>query len=82
MAGRLRGDDAGGMTENTTQSAPPEGPSFLDDTFDRLRRSGYERDTDARWFGACAPGWPTGWASTRSSCGRPPSSSRSSAASG
>ena len=56
MAGRPRGDDAGGMTENTTQSAPPEGPSFLDDTFDRLRRSGYERDTDARWFGGVCSG--------------------------
>ena len=56
MAGPLRGDDAGGMTENTTQSAPPEGPSFLDDSFDRLRRSGYERDTDARWFGGVCSG--------------------------
>ena len=25
------------MTENPTQSAPPQGPSFLDDTFARLR---------------------------------------------
>ena len=44
------------MTENPTQSAPPQGPSFLDDTFARLRSSGYERDTDARWFGGVCSG--------------------------
>jgi phage shock protein PspC (stress-responsive transcriptional regulator) len=44
------------MTENPTQSAPPERPSFLDDSFARLRASGYERDTDNRWFGGVCSG--------------------------
>ena len=48
------------MTENPTQTTPPPGPppqgSFLDDTFARLRASGYERDTDARWFGGVCAG--------------------------
>ena len=48
------------MTENPTQSTPPPGAppqgSFLDDNFARLRASGYERDTDARWFGGVCAG--------------------------
>ena len=48
------------MTENPTQTTPPPGAppqgSFLDDTFARLRASGYERDTDARWFGGVCAG--------------------------
>ena len=48
------------MTENPTQTTPPPGVppqgSFLDDTFARLRASGYERDTDARWFGGVCAG--------------------------
>lgn len=53
------------MTENSTQSTPPAGTapqgappqgSFLDDVFARLRASGYERDTDARWFGGVCAG--------------------------
>ncbi|HET6967708.1 MAG TPA: PspC domain-containing protein [Ornithinibacter sp.] len=48
------------MTENPTQIPPPPGSppqaSFLDDTFARLRASGYERDTDARWFGGVCAG--------------------------
>ena len=48
------------MTENPTQTTPPPGPSpqgsFLDDSFARLRASGYERDTDARWFGGVCAG--------------------------
>ena len=48
------------MTENPTHSTPPPGAppqgSFLDDNFARLRASGYERDTDARWFGGVCAG--------------------------
>ena len=44
------------MTENPTQSAPPQGTNFLDDSFARLRTSGYQRDTDGRWFGGVCTG--------------------------
>ena len=44
------------MTENTTQSVPPSSTSFLDDSFARLRTSGYQRDTDGRWFGGVCTG--------------------------
>lgn len=44
------------MTENHTQDAPPQGTSFLDDSFARLRTSGYRRDTDSRWFGGVCSG--------------------------
>ena len=44
------------MTENPTQSVPPQSTSFLDDSFARLRSSGYERDTDSRWFGGVCSG--------------------------
>ena len=44
------------MTENPTQSAPPEGTNFLDDSFARLRSSGYQRDTEGRWFGGVCTG--------------------------
>lgn len=44
------------MTENPIQSAPPQGSSFLDDMFTRLRASGYHRETDARWFGGVCSG--------------------------
>jgi phage shock protein PspC (stress-responsive transcriptional regulator) len=44
------------MTENPTQSVPPPSTSFLDDSFARLRSSGYQRDTDGRWFGGVCTG--------------------------
>ena len=44
------------MTENPTQSVPPPSTSFLDDSFARLRNSGYSRDTDGRWFGGVCTG--------------------------
>ena len=44
------------MTENPTQSVPPPSTSFLDDSFTRLRSSGYHRDTDGRWFGGVCTG--------------------------
>ena len=44
------------MTENPTQTAPPQGSSFLDDLFTRLRASGFHRETDARWFGGVCSG--------------------------
>ena len=53
------------MTQNPTQfppppGSPPPGPppqgSVLDDGFARLRASGFERDTDARWFGGVCAG--------------------------
>ncbi len=44
------------MTENPTQSVPPPSTSFLDDSFARLRSSGYSRDTDGRWFGGVCTG--------------------------
>ena len=44
------------MTENPTQSVPPQSTSFLDDSFARLRNSGYQRDTDTRWFGGVCSG--------------------------
>ena len=47
------------MTQNPTDTTPPGTPpqgSFLDDNFARLRSSGYERDTDARWFGGVCAG--------------------------
>ena len=44
------------MTENPTQSVPPQSTSFLDDSFARLRSSGYDRDTDSRWFGGVCSG--------------------------
>ncbi len=44
------------MTENPTQSVPPPSTSFLDDSFARLRSSGYFRDTDGRWFGGVCTG--------------------------
>ena len=44
------------MTENPTQSVPPPSTSFLDDSFARLRGSGYSRDTDGRWFGGVCTG--------------------------
>ncbi len=44
------------MTENPTQSVPPPSTSFLDDSFARLRGSGYYRDTDGRWFGGVCTG--------------------------
>ncbi|GAA4396413.1 hypothetical protein GCM10023168_00260 [Fodinibacter luteus] len=44
------------MTQNPTPNAPPQGTSFLDDTFARLRASGYERDTEGRWFGGVCSG--------------------------
>ncbi len=44
------------MTENPTQSVPPPSTSFLDDSFARLRTSGYQRDTDTRWFGGVCSG--------------------------
>ena len=44
------------MTENPTQSVPPPSTSFLDDSFARLRNSGYHRDTDGRWFGGVCTG--------------------------
>jgi phage shock protein PspC (stress-responsive transcriptional regulator) len=44
------------MTENPTQSVPPPSTSFLDDSFARLRSSGYARDTDGRWFGGVCTG--------------------------
>ena len=44
------------MTENPTQSVPPPSTSFLDDSFARLRNSGYARDTDGRWFGGVCTG--------------------------
>ena len=44
------------MTENPTQSVPPQSTSFLDDSFARLRTSGYQRDTDSRWFGGVCSG--------------------------
>ena len=56
MASALAGDDAGAMTENPTQSVPPPSTSFLDDSFARLRNSGYHRDTDGRWFGGVCTG--------------------------
>ncbi|HWS58461.1 MAG TPA: PspC domain-containing protein [Actinotalea sp.] len=41
-------------------SGPPPGaspsPSFLDDSFDRLRASGLVRDPEARWFGGVCSG--------------------------
>ena len=49
-------DHAGGMTQNPTHDAPPQGTSFLDDMFTRLRGSGYHRDTDSRWFGGVCSG--------------------------
>ncbi|HSF98331.1 MAG TPA: PspC domain-containing protein [Ornithinibacter sp.] len=36
--------------------APPAGPSFLDDSFGRLRTSGFVRDSEARWFGGVCSG--------------------------
>ncbi len=56
MASRPAADHAGAMTENPTQSVPPQSTSFLDDSFARLRSSGYERDTDSRWFGGVCSG--------------------------
>ena len=56
MASALAGDHAGAMTENPTQSVPPPSTSFLDDSFARLRNSGYQRDTDGRWFGGVCTG--------------------------
>lgn len=44
------------MTENPTQSVPPQSTSFLDDSFARLRASGYQRDTESRWFGGVCSG--------------------------
>ena len=46
------------MTQNPTQTTqpPPQGTSFLDDIFARLRGSGYQRDTDSRWFGGVCSG--------------------------
>lgn len=44
------------MTENPTQSVPPQSTSFLDDSFARLRGSGYQRDTESRWFGGVCSG--------------------------
>jgi phage shock protein PspC (stress-responsive transcriptional regulator) len=44
------------MTEDPTQSVPPPSTSFLDDSFTRLRSSGYSRDTDGRWFGGVCTG--------------------------
>ena len=41
MAAAPRRDHAGAMTQNPTQSVPPQGTSFLDDSFARLRGSGY-----------------------------------------
>lgn len=56
MASTLFEDHAGAMTENPTQSVPPPSTSFLDDSFARLRSSGYHRDTDGRWFGGVCTG--------------------------
>ena len=56
MASTPSGDHAGAMTENPTQSVPPPSTSFLDDSFARLRSSGYSRDTDGRWFGGVCTG--------------------------
>ena len=56
MASALAADHAGAMTENPTQSVPPPSTSFLDDSFARLRDSGYRRDTDGRWFGGVCTG--------------------------
>ena len=56
MASRPTADHAGAMTENPTQSVPPQSTSFLDDSFARLRNSGYQRDTDGRWFGGVCSG--------------------------
>src|SRR6478752_3555783 len=56
MASRPAADHAGAMTENPTQSVPPQSTSFLDDSFARLRNSGYQRDTDSRWFGGVCSG--------------------------
>ncbi|MBM6402807.1 PspC domain-containing protein [Phycicoccus sp. CSK15P-2] len=36
--------------------APSRGDSTLDDLFDRLRTSGWHRDTDRRWFGGVCAG--------------------------
>jgi phage shock protein PspC (stress-responsive transcriptional regulator) len=44
------------MTENPTQNVPPPSAPFLDDSFARLRSSGYHRDTDGRWFGGVCTG--------------------------
>ncbi len=44
------------MTQNPTHDAPPQGTSFLDDMFTRLRGSGFYRDTDSRWFGGVCSG--------------------------
>ena len=38
------------------QGAPAAGQSFLDDSFGRLRTSGFVRDSDARWFGGVCSG--------------------------
>lgn len=56
MVGAPPQDDAGGMTQNPSPSAPPQGTSFLDDSFGRLRASGYQRDTEGRWFGGVCSG--------------------------
>ena len=50
-----RQEHAGAMTENPTQSVPPQSTSFLDDSFARLRNSGYQA-TDTRWFGGVCSG--------------------------
>lgn len=54
------------MTQNLPPSGPPPfppppnaapaGPSFLDDSFGRLRASGFVRDSEARWFGGVCSG--------------------------
>ena len=56
MAASPRWDHAGGMTQNPTHDAPPQGTSFLDDMFTRLRASGFYRDTESRWFGGVCSG--------------------------
>ncbi len=56
MAAPPQRDHAGGMTQNPTHDAPPQGTSFLDDMFTRLRGSGFYRDTDSRWFGGVCSG--------------------------
>lgn len=38
------------------QGAPAAGQSFLDDSFGRLRTSGFVRDSEARWFGGVCSG--------------------------
>ncbi len=59
------------MTENPTGSAAPpnatqhpetqQSTSFLDDSFTRLRESGYTRESEGRWFGGVCSGLATRW---------------------